>query len=59
MSNGLRRCDEVLLASEDEEFGLVWCGEALERAKALAKKEQIVICIRDPITDRAYRCVRP
>jgi hypothetical protein len=52
-------CNEVLLASEQQDFGLVSFAEAIERAKALAAKLNQTIYIRDPVSDRVFRRVRP
>ena len=50
---------EVMLATPDEDLGLCLAEEAIERAHELAQQLGCSITVRDPITDRVYKTLRP
>jgi hypothetical protein len=50
---------EVMLATPDEDIGLCLAEEAIEHARELAQQFGRSITVRDPITDRVYKTVRP
>jgi hypothetical protein len=50
---------EVMLATPDEDIGLCLAEEAIEHARELARQLGCAITVRDPITDRLYKKVRP
>src|SRR4051794_34230562 len=50
---------QMLLASEDADFGLVPAAEAADRAQALANAERVTIYVRDPVTDEVIQTVEP
>ena len=50
---------EVILATPDQEVGLCLLQEATERARELAREFECPITVRDPISDRVYKTVRP
>ena len=47
----------VVLATPDEEVGIVPLAEALAIAKNLAKELKVIITIRDAVTDKVYKTV--
>jgi hypothetical protein len=50
---------EVILATPDEDVSLCLWQEATERARQLAQQFGCPITVRDPITDRVYKTLRP
>lgn len=50
---------QVMLASEDEDFGLVSAAAGTAHAHELADEKQVTIYLRDPVTDEVLGTVEP
>jgi hypothetical protein len=49
----------VLLATADHEFGNVPAAKAAAEAQALANEEGKPVTLRDPVTDKVLKTVKP
>jgi len=48
---------EVIIATPDEEVGIVSYANAIAIAKGLAKELKVTITIRNAVTDKVYKTV--
>jgi translation initiation factor IF-3 len=52
-------CTAVVIATVDQDFGIVRCADALTVAEELARELNEVVYVRHPISDRIIRRIRP